>query len=666
MHHNSLNIPTSIIISGVESNTYWDIVVNKCEMKTVLMSYHYLQGKPKGFLADRMKKYELESDLISGQKKYSVSILIDSGAHTFFQSDEWGEKEESFWDDYLTKYTAFVRDNKDYIFACANLDIEGLVGIDKVNEWNQKYFKPLEDEGIQVCYIWHAERGNSGWEDYCDKHSYIGISMENDTVTVQQLMRYLTIAKKTNTRVHGMALTKTEIMVRVPFFSCDSTTWLVGQQYGELNWFNGRKMQRLSKQEWQRMYKTKLLKEPFNADWDRLINGMGGRGDTYELLRLNVIAYRLAEEHIRDRLKSKMYWMQTGYSSSKPEKELRSIEDIELPEKEWYFGEADGYQKYLSELEIDPQSFSKDEAVNILYFFYMFLKNDSDALDEIEDEVLINYAKQLLGGSIDNRDDAIEGLREYYIGNATGERNDFREEEVESNAPQERQKYVEEDAFAVIDLSEEQIFRNNSTLLPPPKPDDMPEVTAYDEELKNHGITITRDSTGRFIKGQQKVRKPKNVYSDLYPKLACNTCYKSGDCPQYKAGFVCAFDKMFKRFDSRNLEDVVESMQGMANFNMERLQRAMLFETLDGGMPTPEVTGLIDQNIRIMEKMKELIDHTPKAVLEQRRILKADGSEETTTTMNVNPTSGGILSQIFGADDSKKKKPSKNDDIIDA
>jgi hypothetical protein len=638
-------------------------------MKTVLMSYHYLQDKPTGFLGKRLSKYET-TDLLAQDgepvKKSEVKIMIDSGAHTFFQKfDEYKAKDDKFWDDYLTKYTNWVRENKQYIFACANLDIDAIVGIDKVDEWNDKYFKPLEAEGVQVCYIWHADRGNTGWEDYCKKHSYIGLTMENDTLTVQQLMRLINVAKKYNTRVHGMALTRMEILVRVPFFSVDSTTWLVGQQYGELNWFDGRKMRRLSKIEWQRQYKTKLLKEPFNADWEKLMTGMGGKGDTYELLRLNVIAYRLAEEHVRKRLRAKMYWLPDVNKGEEKEVELRKLDDIQLPDKDWYSDdEQEGWEGYLEQFGISPDNFSKEEAVNLLYFFYMFIEDDVEALEEIDDETLINYSSEVSNSSVESREDAVKILSEYYLQNATGERKDFNVEEAEeTNAPKERDKYVEEDAFTVIDLSEDDVIRATSHLLAPPKDDSMPEVLEYDEELKRHGIMAVRDESGKFLKGQQTVRKPRNIYSQLYPKLNCDTCYKSGECPQYQAGFVCAFDKMFKRFDSRNVDDVVESMQGMVNFNMERLQRAMIFETLDGGMPTAEVTGLIDQNVRLMEKMKDLISTAPKTVIEQRRVIKADGTEESTTTMNVNPSQGGILSQIFGSSSDKKKD---KEDIIDA
>lgn len=1049
--HQSLNVPTSVIISGVESDRYWDIVVGQCGMRFVLMSYHYLQKKPKDFLKKRLEKYP------------DVKIFIDSGAHTFLTNDgKFEDKPMSFWEDYLEKYTQFIRDNKEYIFACADLDIDPLIGEEPVDKWRDEVFEKLRKEtGVDVCYIWHTNRGEQGWEEMCRKYQYVGMSMENDDgITVQKLMKRLKVAEKYGARVHGMALTKTEILVRVPFFSADSsvdgnskvlvryktknptvpykmeqlsikelydknidwefrtsdfetrvpykdvevltvddnnntiwgslygvvkhivkkptiklkvqggkevicttdhsiitmdsegnlietkadklkvgdyvlstkvenafrdnnhknslwdkgfqfkltdnalqmyglwigdghindeyigfscfndeecvkpiksfmdrwgkdikyssentvdgriysvklverfkklglvghshtkrapkwiyslseyqigqflkgyfsadgtapceistvsehlkddlvcllemmgiytsvtyypsstfmkdgkeynarenwkitvkdvnslikfrdkigflqkhkmdslnkyieskeprqsrreekpnyinadvngvtflkikdieqitdgteevevydlsvekyerffangilvhnTTWLVGQQYGELNWFNGRKMQRLGKDKWQRQFKTQLLKEPFNADWDRLMNGMGGRGDTYELLRLNVIAYRLAEEHIRKRLRTKMYWMPK-------DGEVISTDSLETPRLEWFSGECEDWKEYLVKLRIMPSGYDKEEAVNLLFFFYIFLNDDYETLQEnFQENEIIDYAKAVVDSDIEDYEEAVEALRDYFIGNATGERNELRGEddldEELGNRPKERAKYIEEDAFQIIDLSENQI--NEGLMLPAPS--SMPEVEAYDEELARNNIVAVRDESGKFVKGQQKVRKPKNIYSEKYPKLNCDTCYKSGDCPEYKAGFVCAFDKMFKRFDTRNAEDVVDAMSTMVNHNLERLQRAMMFETMDGGMITPEVTGLIDQNAKLLEKLQQIQQLRAQTILQQRRTITADGTETVESSMAVNPVDGGILSKIFGSSSKNDKKEDIDED----
>lgn len=645
--HEPLDMETSLIMSGVEVDIYWDIAVKKCGVKTVLTSYQYLKNKPKDFLK---KKLADNPD---------VKVFIDSGAHTFFKDMEgYAKKPKQYWDDYLKEYTDFARENKDYIFAIANLDIGQIVGEELEDSWNDEIFVPLEQEGIQVCYIWHSFRGEQAWEEYAKKYSYIGLSNDFDA-TIQRLTKMTNITKKYNTRIHGMAFTKIELLTRVPLFTVDSTTWLVGQQYGELNFFNGRKMERLSKRQWQTQAKGRLIKPPYNADWDKLMTGGKDGGiNTYELTRLNGIAYMEAQEYIRSRLKNKMYWLPLNSARNQAKssgglKLNKSTTTKPVPTREWFDGECNDYERYARDLNISLVDYPKEDIIDILKFFYAVLNDDMDfIIDEYTHEGVILYAEQVSDSQYESLDDAIEYLKEYFSNNANGSRHDF----LGENESLERDRYVEEDEFTVVDLSADDLA------LPPPS--EMPEVDELDSELASKGVVAIRDEKGRFLKGQKKVRKPKNVYSEKYPKLVCNNCYKSGDCPQFKAGYVCAFDRMMKRFDSRNYEDVVDAMASMVNNNLERMQRAMMFETMDGGFITPEVTGLIDQNMRLLEKMQGLQSNKPKPVLSQTRIVNSDGSEHTTTQVEVGSDSGGgILEKIFGNSNSNSKF--KEEDVVE-
>lgn len=634
INHDPSKMPTSIIFSGVESNRYWDIVVNQCQSKTVLMSYHYLQSKDPGFLKKRLEKTP------------DVRVFIDSGTYTFLSNIEKFENvPEQYWKDYIIKYTDFVKDNAEGIFACADLDIDDIVGSDQVDIWREEYFQPLKALGVDVCYIWHTGRGFEGWKRMCEKYDYVGFSTENSDLSVQQITKMINYAKKCGTRVHGMAVTKTELLVRVPFFSADSTTWLVGQQYGELNWFDGRSMKRLEKREWRTTYKTRLIKAPFFADWDLLINGMGGKGDTYELLRLNVLAYHLAQEHIRKRLRTKMYWLKEN--SKEPAKLVQDLSQANIPPYKWFDGDCDDYKNYLRGLNIDPEM-PRDEAIDLLYSMNLFLLDDEDHLREQDTQEMFDYCKVVLGGTPDSRDEAIEAIRKYYSDNITGVRNDFSASEVDSDTPQapkERLQYVEDDEYETIEINPNDL----TALLPAPDSNSMPEVEAYDEELKKQNITVQRDAHGRFVKAHQKIKKPKDIYSEKLPKLACDTCYKAGDCEQYKPGFVCAYDKQFRKFNTRNMEDIMDAMNSIASVNMGRLQRALMFENMDGGMTVPEVNGLIDQNMRILKQMSEM--NNARALVTKKTVFREDGSQETVTHMSVNPQGGGILSKIFGMGD---------------
>ena len=146
--------------SGTEPDNYFEMVAE--ESNTMLMSYFHAKKKGKKFLAERFK---ICPDL---------QLIVDSGAFTFLGNpEEHTDKEDSYWDKYLTEYCNFITSNKEHVFAAGDLDIDEVVGSEKVDEWREKYFKPLEDEGIQMIYMWHPQRGDRGWEEMCKKHKYI-------------------------------------------------------------------------------------------------------------------------------------------------------------------------------------------------------------------------------------------------------------------------------------------------------------------------------------------------------------------------------------------------------------------------------------------------------------------------------------------------------------
>ena len=189
----------------------------------------------------------------------------------------------------------------------------------------------------------------------------------------------------------------------------------------------------------------------------------------------------------------------------------------------------------------------------------------------------------------------------------------------------------------------------NSGMLPAPSESDIaPEISELDDEIfGNLDIVPVRDEKGRFVKGQKRVRKPKKIYSDKYPKLFCDTCYAAQTCPEYKQGMVCAFKKMFNRFDTRDMNDVMDAMNSMVEMNLQRLQRASLFEMLDGGIPTANVTNLINQNMALLKQITDMNTYAPREVIKQTKTVRSDGSSETVTQVSNGGASGGILDRLF-------------------
>ena len=117
---------------------------------------------------------------------------------------------------------------------------------------------------------------------------------------------------------------------------------------------------------------------------------------------------------------------------------------------------------------------------------------------------------------------------------------------------------------------------------------------------------------------------------------------------------------MFNRFDTRDMADIIQAMQGMVEHNLTRMQRAMVMEVLNGTVD-PQVTAFIDQNMRLMNMLKQMYEFGSSEVLRQTRVVRADGSREETTQIT-NPQSGGILEKLFG----NLTSPQKDDNIVDA
>lgn len=116
------------------------------------------------------------------------------------------------------------------------------------------------------------------------------------------------------------------------------------------------------------------------------------------------------------------------------------------------------------------------------------------------------------------------------------------------------------------------------------------------------------------------------------PRLSCNSCATGPECPEYKTGYVCAYEKAFKAFPSRDLDCVLELARYIVDKNKERLFRAMFSEQLvSGGCVDPEVT-------RLSEVVLKQVDHLIKL---NRETVHAE--------LSVSTPNEGILAKMFGS-----------------
>lgn len=643
-----LNRNFSMMYSGVEDDNNFQILYDM-GIRNFLISFHYVQKKHLS-----VARYE----------EMGVKFFVDSGAFTFMSSIEHKDWTTEQWEKYIQSYLRWIEKHRTIVFAFANLDLEYLVGGDTVQKWNEEYFEPfMLRTGIPVCFVYHDNATNLTWEQYCQRYPYVGISWGGIDTQGNDLnygTTRLKIAEKYGAVCHGMAMTHTALLTKLPFYTVDSTTWLVGLQYGEINFWTGQKMSRLKKDKWKGVMLSQIVAKGF--DEQKLLDE-----DKEEMIKVNVHAFIEAEQFVQDRLKSRMYWLRPD----KVERSESDLDSIEYPSVEWISASAnsaDGWEEYAKSFNIT----TADEtlAVNSIVDMTIFMNWYNDEYTEIRDTLYTSELVKELHDTWVNRivssdEERVEDLIDFYKECLLGKSDKLLVLGTNfDRLVKERDSYVDDTEYDYEDVSEMEISNLGAKYLPAPKEgSSAPEIDDLDDEIfRENEIIPVRDENGHFLKGQRKVARPKKLYSNKYPKMACDMCVNAQTCPEYKAGYVCAYNKMFERYNTRDMGDIVQAMQGIANYSLVRLQRAMLNETMNGGLPDPAVSNLMTQAMGLMTQMQRLYETGSQEVIKQTKVLRSDGTQETTTQVS-NPQAGGILEKIFG---DMSAKNDKSEDVIDS
>lgn len=226
-------------------------------VESVLMNWYHLRPLPEDIVIRRKKDCP------------DLKIFIDSGAFTFVTNPELLAKAGDL-DKLVAEYAAWLDKHVGVITACAELDVESVVGYDKVLEWDEKYFQPLRAKGMEVISVWHEERGTEGWKEMVNKYPYVGFP-SGTGMGITEINKFLSIARDRGTRVHGFGCTTPNIMLSCPFASVDSTTWNVAVQFGEMDYWDGINFRRLSKEEKKDRQKMQPICDKYGLNMDLII-----------------------------------------------------------------------------------------------------------------------------------------------------------------------------------------------------------------------------------------------------------------------------------------------------------------------------------------------------------------------------------------------------------
>lgn len=204
-----------ILFAGAETQVMQDALYD-VGIRNILVSFHYLQKQSKEKIRERLSKFDF--------------VMLDSGAFTFIQRMNNGETVPP---EEIRQFTHNYLDFCEEMSDCFNWVVEMDVA-DRVSEdFYLAQQREFGERGVRVLPVVHGKPiqwyKDNGW---FEKFDALAIAGRLTGGVKGSLIPYLNECQKAGIIVHGLAATDTGSIERMPYFSCDSTTWLSGGKFG--------------------------------------------------------------------------------------------------------------------------------------------------------------------------------------------------------------------------------------------------------------------------------------------------------------------------------------------------------------------------------------------------------------------------------------------------
>lgn len=223
------------------------------------------QGAPmsvsfKGLLR-RMPKTKpyLLSERMAGEEP----LLLDSGAHSFNTSNTPPDRDDLLA--YAQRYEAFVEDNTDRPSLISEFDSVHL-GLDWIESRRRAFYDHLEPSKFMP--VWHTEWGLTVLREMAERYEVIAV-MATESATGSNLSPVLQQISRAGVRLHGVALTKPDVLRVMPFTSAASTSWLSPSKYGDTIVWDGTSIHRYPrdyKDQARRQHRMLIERAGFDAE----------------------------------------------------------------------------------------------------------------------------------------------------------------------------------------------------------------------------------------------------------------------------------------------------------------------------------------------------------------------------------------------------------------
>lgn len=179
------------------------------------------------------------------RKTQIVELMVDSGAHSLYNImarkysfvRDYSYFSTKEFQDYLHSYGQFLQEFGYKFTTKVTLDVI----FNPERTW--EVMKMMEGEyGLELLPVFHFGEDIKWLYKYMDNYDYIGIGGLGQEVPKEKFIYYADRIFKdicdangfAKIKTHGFAMTSIDLMLRFPWHSVDSTSWLVSERYALL------------------------------------------------------------------------------------------------------------------------------------------------------------------------------------------------------------------------------------------------------------------------------------------------------------------------------------------------------------------------------------------------------------------------------------------------
>lgn len=177
--------------------------------------------------------------LVKWAGRNQVPLFLDSGAYSAMTL---GIEID------LERYIAFCLEHVTHFELIASLDAIG--------DWQTSLtnHERMRRAGVKSIPTFHVQEPFSALEDMLKENDYVALGVAGMQRRHNALLRWLTHCFRLRAqinpscRLHGFGLTSANVMALFPWYSIDSTTWMVGRKFGEIIIRDGQQFRRVNRQ----------------------------------------------------------------------------------------------------------------------------------------------------------------------------------------------------------------------------------------------------------------------------------------------------------------------------------------------------------------------------------------------------------------------------------